>query len=340
MKKFAFFFLPCIFLFVSLACASEVQTSQTPDAGYVDVMATMAMQQLDAKATEQAVGISYTGTAQVSISTANAQGTQMAVAATAQERKDAQATEARARQDAVATEQQRRADIAATQARNDAISTAEMQQRQVSWTATAEIQNIWNQATMTAWPVHNAWTQQAVIIDQQMATAQVAMKELEVEQQRQKNTPEWVIPLLIAITVTGAGVLYLIRYSRVREFKNDYGQTETVLLDNANLYHLSLLPAPAIVGADTTTPTMPFFTDAENQAEIVRRAQGIRALAAMPQSVTTKDAAVDLYNGIWGVGQMSPNRFEILDANEAPPAKLLDANVLKSLEKDWKDSDD
>lgn len=335
-KRFAILILPLVFLFVSLACVSGDVTAVAPDDGYVDVMATMAMQRLDAEATQQAVGISYTGTAAIIASTQMAEGTQMAMAVVEQARKDAQATDARYRQDIAATEQRRRDDVAATQYVQSSISTAEMQQRQVSWTATAEIQNMWNQATMTAWPVHDAWTQQAVVFDQQMATNEVAMKELEVEQQRQKNTPEWTIPFLIAIALTGAGVLYLVRYSRVREIRNGDGDVENIVVDTKNIFSLPLMPGPVAVDIDTPTPSVPLLTDEANQVEIVKRNQGIKALQALPQAVPTRDAAVDLYNSMFGEASANSSRFEVLHPGEFPPAQLVDEQTLKSLENDWK----
>lgn len=319
-------------LFLTMGCASSVDTlpTATPGAdGVIDVAGTMAMAQMNANATEQAVGIAYTATSQVIMVTVTAQAREDAIATSEQQRRDAQATSVKEQAWAAATEQQRRQDAAATQARIDAEATAQQAERNIIGTATAQQQTFYNNMTMAVQPTHAIWTQQAVAIDQALATNEVALSNLEVEQQSQKNTPEWVIPLLIAIAATVAGVFYLVRHSFVREIRNpETGVVEAVIFNNRQVVKPALVTGPVLTVGDVIS--LPLLAD----PEVVRRDQLVQALHAMPTQSPTQ-MAQGLMQGVFG--GTPANRFEILSANDAPPAKLVDAHALSALEQDWKE---
>lgn len=315
--------IPFLFvtMFVLAACGGGAESYATPTSGaenVIDVAGTMAMVQMNANATEQALGIAYTATQQAVVVTLNAQATQVAAQTTEQARRDAIATDNRMRQDA-----------AATQARLDAVSTAEQGERYAIGSATAQMGNIYAAATQTAWPIHAAWTQQAVIIDQALATNQVALSNLEVEQQREKNTPEWFIPLLIAVAATAAGVFYLVRHSYVREIRNpDTGAVEGIIFNNRQVVVPQLLTGPVLnVGKVIDVPLLA-------DPEVMRREQMIRALQAMPTQNPTPMASGMMQNVFGG---QPASRFEVLDASDQPPAKLMDPQALSAIEQDWKE---
>jgi len=256
-----------------------------------EVALTMISQKVNAEATQMAVNVQFTATAQVVGRTVTAQARADGLATAEQGRKDAQATAAKEQAYAVATEQQRRQDAAATQARLDAVSTAEQQERNVIGTATAQMASTYAAATVQAWPLHDQWTQQAVEVEQALATNEVALSDLEVEQQRERNTPEWVIPLLGFVAAIGAGVFYLVRHTRVREIKNEEtGVVEGLVLDNKTVIRPQLMPGAVLTNLNSNQPIVPLLTDAKTQGEIVARNQGIEALRVMPTQTPTPAA--------------------------------------------------
>jgi hypothetical protein len=330
-KKLIIFILLAV-LFFTMGCASSVDTlpTATPGAdGVIDVAGTMAMAQMNANAAQQAVGISYTATSQVIMVTVTAQAREDGLATAEQQRRDAAATAAKEQAWAVATDQQHRQDVAATQARIDADATAQQAERNMIGTATAQQQTFYNNMTMAVQPTHAIWTQQAVVVAQALATNEVALSNLEVEQQSQKNTPEWVIPLLIAIAATVAGVFYLVRHSFVREIRNpETGVVEAVIFNNSQVVKPALVTGPVLTVGKVIS--LPLLAD----PEVMRREQLVQALHAMPTQAPTP-MAQGLMQGVFGGAPTS--RFEILAENDAPPAKLVDAHALSSMEQDWKE---
>jgi len=326
-------------MLVLSACSTEpltpVPTPTVINPG--EVALTMIMQQMDAKATEMKINVQFTATAQVIAVTSTRQAYEAAIATDQQTRKDAQATDARLRQDAAATEQRKRDEKATEQARRDAEATAEQYQRNVIGTATAQQAAIWNAATMQVMPTHNMWTKQAVEQEQKIATNQVELSNLEVERQQKSNTLQALGPYMVAFIAVIVGALVMVRYSRTREIKNEEtGAIEAIFLDSRTMIRPQLLPGP-VLDLTGKTPSVPLLTDSANQAEIVRRSQMAEALRAMPTQAPTQMAA-GMMSSVFG-GE-TPSRFQILDEHEAPPAQLLDAEALKSLEHDWKEKSD
>ncbi len=271
---------------------------------------TMAAQAMDAKATQMRIDIQYTATAQVIAATQNVQNTQAAAAVTEQFRADAQATDQQNRRDLAATEQQNRRDAAAAeqrrrddaateQARRDSEATAEQNQQNIVGTATAQQQNIWNQATLEVLPTHAYWTQQAVFIEQTLAADQAKLSNLEVEQQKDTNTIDWLAPLLAVATIIVVFAIVQIRKSRMQKVVNEEdGTVEGLLLDGNRLIRPQLMPGPVLI-LDGETVRAPDVTDPETQREVTRRAQAIEALRAMPTQAPTANAAL-MTNSIFG----------------------------------------
>ncbi|RJP53594.1 MAG: hypothetical protein C4583_04210 [Anaerolineaceae bacterium] len=302
-------------------CGDEPAPIPTPiPANPAEIAMTMMAQKVDAEATQMAVNVQFTATAQVIWVTQNVQNTQAALGVTEQARKDAQATDARNRQDAAATEQQKRDDAAATeqrkrdeaateQARRDLEATAEQGRQNVIGTATAQMVATWNAATLQVLPIHDQWTQQAVAVEQALATNEVELSNLEVKQQSDKNTLEWLIPFLISLAMTALVSMYVIRRSRVREIKNDEtGETDAVIMDNKKAFKPQLMARPLMlleVGAEHVDP--------KEQSEVTRRAQGVQALKALPANVPPQ-MSTSLYNNVFGNVQQDKPRIEIVDA--------------------------
>ena len=328
-----------VFMLMIVACdTGYAPTAATPTVPTVvnpgEIALTMIMQKADAEATQMMVNVQLTATGQIVNATATAQAYQFGIATNEQARQDVQATDARQRQDAAATEQRRREDAAATQARMDAVSTAEQDQRNVIGTATAQQAAIWNGMTMQAAPTHDMWTKQAVEQEQIIATNQVELSNLEVKRQQQSNTLQALGPYAVAFIAIVVAAIVMLRYSRTREIKNEEtGVIEAIVLDNQTMIRPQLLPGAVLnLGKQ---PSVPLLTDSENQAEIVRRSQGVEAIRAIPPG-TSPQVMGDLLSNILGGSDPAP-RFQILNPSEAPPAQLLDANALKSLDQDWKD---
>lgn len=305
--------IPILALIVT-ACASPAPPpvpTETPNPGEIALQ--MVQQQMAAEATQQVVGLQFSATAQVIGATSTAQAYVTQEAITAQARMDAQATQQRL--DAEATADQARLDLQATQ-QAQATSTAYMM-------------------TAVVLPTHQYWTQQAVEQDIVIATNEVEISNLDVERRQQTNTLDWVVKYSVIVALT-IGLLLLTRiYFKVREIKNADGDVELVIFDNEKAIKPALLPKPILM---LETGDMPDVTDAREQSEIVRRDQGIKALANMPVSPTAQ--GTQTFNHFFGGDAAQPAKpFEIIDA-ESIPAGLLDGEALKAIEKDWREANE
>lgn len=297
MKRTIILLVLALLLVVLVGCATP-----TPNVNPAEIAMTMAAQKMDAEATKMRIDIQYTATAQVIEATRSVEGTQAAVAVTEQFRQDAAATDQQFRRDAASTEQRRRNDAAATeqrirddeatqQARRDTEATVEQDRQNVIGTGTAQMQATWNAATLQVQPTHDLWTQQAVVMEQALATNKVELSNLNVKQQSDKNTLEWFIPFLLAIGFSSTVILVMIRRSRTKEIVNqETGKVEVVVLDSHTWIRPQLLTGP-VLDLRGKTPSVPMLADAETQNEVTRRAQAVEALQAMPTQAPTANAA-------------------------------------------------
>lgn len=323
--------LVCALLLVG--CSGATETPGTPDPAQVAM--TMLSDKVNAEATQARLEIVFSATAQILGATATQQAYYAQATSTQQARNDANATAAKELQFVQLTQARIDADSTQAQARLDADATAEQARldlvatQQAIGTATAFA------ITQTAIPPANTNTAIALVQDIQIKQNQVELSNLEVEQQRQKNTPEWVVPMLVVLVGLAAGVMYLKQYSRVREVKNDDGDIELILVDNRAL-RPQLLPGPVLEFVNGAA-TMPLLTSAAEQSRVTERAQAVDAIKAMPATGTTPQAA-GAFMKFFGPGQEPP--FDVIDADDAPPAGLLDGEAVKSLEKDWKEAKD
>jgi hypothetical protein len=301
----------------------------TPNPGEIALQ--MVQQQMAAEATQQVVGLQFTATAQVFGQTATVQAFMTQAAITHQARMDAEATSAQERRDAQATQQRIDAESTQAQARIDAQSTADQARLDLQATQTAE--QIAREFSMTqaVMPTHNLWTQQAIEQDILLATNQVELSNLEVEQQRQTNTLDWAVPMGIAILLTAALLVYVWSHTRVREIKNGDGDIELVIFDNKQAFKPQLMPKPVLM---LETGDMPDMTSAQEQSDIVRREQGVRALAVMPVNPTAQGAQA--FNAYFGQVEKREQPYEIVDGASIP-AELMDAQAMKAIENDWKE---
>lgn len=328
-----------VLAFFLTACATPAPTPNPAEVGL-----TMFANKINAEATQMAVNSVFTATAQVYGLTATVQaaGTQEAV--TQQARIDAQATADQNRADAQATADQRRMDAQSTQQRIDAEATQSQARREMEAQATQARMDIEStqqaQATANAFamtqavaPTHNYWTQQAVEQQIVIGTNAVELSNLEVKQQQQTNTIDWAIPTLGAIGLTITAVVYVLRHSRTREIKNENGDIEMVIFDNAKAIKPALMAKPVLM---IEAMTMPDVSSPADQRAVTERAQMIQALSVMP--VNTSNAAAGAFNQYFGQQKEKP--YDIVDAETLPPAGLLDPEALKSIEKDWKDNND
>jgi hypothetical protein len=332
-------FVMCLMLLT--ACGSEGDTypmgtpTATPNPGEIALQ--MVQQQMAAEATQQVVGLQFTATAQVIGQTATSQfvGTQAAV--TQQARVDAQATSDRARLDAQATSEQGRRDAQATQQRMDVEATQAQAQRVMIAQATQARMDLEStqqaEATAAAWkvtemviPTHNLWTQQAVEQNIIIATNEVELSNLAVQQARDTNQIKWQIPLLFAVVVLLGGVLWIWRESRWKVIKDDDGQVQGFGF-NEQFVNPRLLPGAVL---DFRTTSVPLLTDAVTQKEIVVNEQKIRAIEAIP--VNPSAGGAQAFNMAFGdVKRDEP--FEIVDS---VPTELLDDEGMKAADSDWR----
>jgi len=305
---------------------------------------TMFADKINSEATQARIDSIFTATAQVYAVTATFQAAGTQIAVTAQARQDAEATAQQQRVDAQATADQRRADAQATQQRIDADATQAQARRDMEIQATQMRMDIEStqqaQATANAFqmtqsvaPTHNYWTQQAVEQQIVIGTNAVELSNLEVEQQRQTNTVDWALPALGAIGLTIAAVVFILRYSMAREFKDEDGNTRVIVFNNEKAVKPDLFTGPVL---DLKTMNMPMLAPPAEQARVTERAQMVQALSVMP--VNTTNAAAGAFNQYFGQPKEKP--YDIVDAETMPPTGLLDPEALKSIEKDWKDNND
>lgn len=328
MKKL--FFLMAFFLTACGAYTPTVMPTPTPNAG--DLAFAMLQKQMEANATAQSVGLQFTATAQVIGATATAN--QLIV--------EAQRTE-QARNDAIATSEQKRTDAQATQIRNDIIATAAREQVIAdSMTEQARIDAIATQSslstatftimTLTAIPPHATLTQMAVNNQMAINTQEVERSALGLKQQRDTNVIQWLIPMLIAISLTVVGGFYIYNQSRIREIRDDDGKFQVFIMDNKLATKPALWTGPVL---DLQKQTMPQLSAPAEQSEVTRRAQAIEALAAMPVQPTASGAGA--YNDAFSPPRKRDDAFEIIEGDEVP-VNLLDGETLKVLDRDWKEA--
>ena len=327
MKKLLMVVLTMVLAGCGAAAVPTPVPTATPNPGEIALQ--MVQQQMAAEATQQIVALQFTATAQVlgATSTVAAQGTQEAV--TAQARLDVQATAEQVRRDAQATQQRIDAEATQFQARIDMEATAEQARLELKATQQAQATSTAFSMTQMVIPTHNLWTQQAVEGDMALATNEVELSNLAVEQQRQTNTLDWAVPMGIAILLALGLVLYAYSYSRVREIKDADGNVTVFVYDNKQVVATNLLPKPVLM---LETGVMPDMTNPQEQSEIVRRDQGVRMMAAMP--VTPANHAVTAFNSFMGdENKRAP--YEIVESG-AVPAELLDGEAVRAMEQDWK----
>lgn len=300
----------------------------------VEIAGTMMQQNLAAEATQQAVSVQMSATAQIIgvTSTSYAIATQAAV--TQQARMDAQATSEQTRRDAQAT--QARIDMEATQVqmRMDIEATQAQAKLDVMATQQAEATATAFPMTAAAIPTSNALTQIANEQNIMLANNQVQLSNLAVDQQRQKNTPEWLVPFLIAILAAIVGAIYVFRFSRVREVKNDDGDLEMILIDGNTAVRPRLLTGPVLdlKGDDISVPQL---AESKEQSKVTERAQAVEAIKSMPAQTTQQ--AGQTFNKYFGSNRA--DIYEVIDSDDTPPAGLLDGETVKSLNKDWKEAE-
>lgn len=320
-------------LFLLAACATPAGPTPfptaTPNPGEIALQ--MVQQQMAAEATQQVVGLQFTATAQVIglTSTHQAVGTQEAI--TQQARNDAQATADQARRDAQATQQRIDADATQAQARRDVEATSEQARLDLSATQQAQATSTAFGMTQMVMPTHNLWTQQAVEQEIIIATNEVELSNLAVQQQQQTNTLDWAVPMSIAIVLTLGVLAYAYGHSQVREIKNSDGDVDVIIFRNEKMISPRLMPKPMLM---LGTAEMPDMTSREEQSEIVRREQGVRALAVMPVNPTAAGAAA--FNSYFSIPEKREQPYEIVDGSSVP-AELMDAQAMKAIENDWKE---
>jgi hypothetical protein len=161
-------------------------------------------------------------------------------------------------------------------------------------------------------PTHDLLTLQAAQVAQTMEVNDAQLSNLNVEQQTDKNTAEWAVPLLVVLAFVAVFAVVQIRRSRVREIKNeDDGTVVGLLVDGKTLIDMELMPGP-VLDLSGKTVTAPEVTDKETQNEVTRRAQGVEALKALPVNIPAQMAA-GLYNNVFGGGQEKP-RIDFVEA--------------------------
>lgn len=331
-----------VFLFLA-ACGSPTGSTLTPTAtpNPGEIALAMLQQQMSADATSQVVGLHITATAQVLGATATAQQLIVEAARTEQARVDAVSTAEQKRADAQATQARIDADAHATQAFIDAQATqaradADARQARIDAVATSDFLSTatFTAMTLTAIPPHATLTQMAVNNQIVIATQEVERSALSLKQARDTNVIQWMIPTLLAIGIFFAAAIYFYNQSQVRVEKNGDGDVDVIIFKNQKAFRPDLFATPLL---DLKTSRMPLLTDSATQADVTRREQAIRALAAMPVHPTASGAGA--FNDAFSVARPREDAFEIVDGEELPPANLLDAEALKATEKDWKEGE-
>lgn len=357
MKRYPFLFFVLILTVVSLACGSQIITpTPTPTpVSAIGIGLTMVSDQVNAKATQAKLDSILAVTAQVVAATATQQAQFVQATQIQQQRIDAQATAQKAdaiaqatnqqaRQDAAATAEQKRADAQATQQRLDfdstqqAISVQATQQRldleatqaqaRLDLAATqqaAGTAQAWS-VTQQVIPTHDYWTQQAVQQEMLIATNQVELSNLEVKKQSHTNDIQWILFDLAAILIVGAIVLFLRSRAQVHTIKDQDGDPQVVIFQNQKALFPGLMPKALI---ELKTGNTPDLTNPEEQADIVKRAQGIKALQVMPVNPAMNGA--DAYNQLFGGMFSEGNEKELPVIEWARPDQIGDG-VMEHLE--------
>jgi hypothetical protein len=331
--------------------AASVTPTATPNPGEIALQ--MMQQQMAANATSQVVGLNFTATAQILGSTATAQQLVVeaqwteqaradAVSTSEQKRTDAQSTAVQQQKEAQATQSRIDSDARATQSYIDAQATqaradADAQQARIDAVATSDslYTATFTAMTLTAIPPHATLTQIAVNNQIAISTQEVESAALSLKQQRDTNVIQWLIPTIIALFLAAVAGAYAYNQSRVREIRDEDGNVQVFIFDNKTATMPALMTGPVL---DLKTTTMPLLTSASEQADVTKREQAIRALRAMPVSPTT--SGVTAFNEVFSTPQRSEDAFEIVEGEEMPPLRLLDAEALKATEKDWKEAND
>lgn len=338
MKKYLSLILPFLMMIVSsLACSEAVNNPQptaSPTASPTsinqtnvnpaEVGLTMFADKVNAEATQASVNQFFTATAQVIAITSTNQFLNTQEAVTQRARADAQATSDQARKDAQATQQ--RIDIEATQAQAQRVMEAQATQARMDLEATQQAE-----ATAASWkvtemviPTHNLWTQQAVEQEMILATNEVELSNLSVQQKRQTNTLEWVVKYGAVVVLTASAMVFIMRRSRAQEFRNEDGDIEMVVFDNAQVVKPALLPKPVLM---LTTNEMPDVAKPEEQVQVTARSQAIKALSVMPASPTASGAAA--YNQLFGPQQSSERKLPVV---EVVTPDQINSGILEEIE--------
>jgi hypothetical protein len=320
-------------LFIVMACAAPAgptpMPTETPNPGEIALQ--MVQQQMAAEATQQVVGLQFTATAQVMGQTATVQAYATQAAITQQARIDAQATADQALRFAQATQQRIDADATQAQARRDAEATSDQARLDLSATQQAQATSMAFGMTQMVMPTHNLWTQQAVEQEIIIATNEVELSNLAVQQQQQTNTLDWAVPMGIAAVLTVGLLAFVYSHSQVREVKDAEGNVQVLIYRNQQVVTPSLLPKPVLM---LETSDMPDMTSLEEQSEIVRRKQGIEALAAMP--VSPAGHGVQAFNDYFGQPEKREQPYEIVDGSSIPD-ELMDKEAMKAIETEWQE---
>jgi hypothetical protein len=347
-----------LLLMVSMACTDSANTgtptvvpTPTPNAG--EIALAMMQKQMSANATAQYVGLNFTATAQILGATATQQQLIINAQGTEQARVDANATSEQQRQDAAATSEQRRVDAQSTQARIDSdaratqafIDAQSTQARADADTLQARVDAVSTQdalstatftsLTLTAIPPHATLTQLAVNNQIAISTQEVERSALSLKQARDTNVIVWLTPIIIAVFAAIVGAFWIYNQGRVREIRDEDGNVDVFIFDNRTATKPSLLTGPVL---DLRSNTMPMLAAPKVQEEVTRRAQAIKALAAMPVQPTVSGAGA--FNSAFTIPQSRNDAFEIIDDDDTPPAGLLDAEALKATEQDWKEANE
>jgi hypothetical protein len=275
MKKLVFLFL--LLGMAMLACEGSVISMATPmpAPNPLDIGATMMAAQMAAKATEQSIGLQFTGTAQVFSLTATIQaiGTQEAVKQ--QARADARATQQRL--DAEATQEQAKRDQQSTATYEAFMAHQTMTQQSFQVTSTAQMIG-----TQTAYPQ----TEQASEATQAMAVVYGKAQEIEVnakaksveyalERERVTNMIRAWVPWMGFVIVLGVLAVVALQNSRTRVVQKDaFGALPGLVLEGVAIDMDSLTSARLL-----TDGSVEFK---QHDDKITERKQQVEMVRAMP----------------------------------------------------------
>jgi len=243
MKKLIFLFL--LFGMTMLACEGSVvsMATPTPAPNPLDIGATMMAAQMAAKATDQAIGLQFTGTAQVIGITSTIQAVETQEAVAQQARADAQATANQERTDARATQQRLDAEATQEQAKRDQQSTATYEAFMARQTMTQQSFQVTSTAQMIGTQTAYPQTEQSSKATQTMAAAYGVAQgtavyanarsvELAVERERVTNMMRAWAPWMGFIIVLGVLGVVALRNSRTRVVQKDaFGALPGLVMD-------------------------------------------------------------------------------------------------------------